>query len=176
MNFARVLDELMGFFADHELRWAVIGGVAMAAYGLPRTTLDLDFVAERSAQDAIVGHLEAQGYRTLYRSEGYSNHQHDDADLGRVDFAYVSGETAKRLFAQARQVPGPGGSMIRVPNPEHVAAMKVHAMASDSTRKTQELADLRFLLTLSDIDREAVREQFVRRGLEEEWNELAPKS
>lgn len=176
MDFARVLDELAGFFTDHEFRWAVIGGVAMAAYGLPRTTLDLDFVAERSAQDAIVGHLEAQGYRTLYRSEGYSNHRHDDAELGRVDFAYVSGETAKRLFAQARQVPGPGGSMIRVPNPEHVAAMKVHAMASDSTRKARELADLRFLLTLPDVDREAIREQFVRRGLEEEWDELEPKS
>jgi hypothetical protein len=176
VDFARVLDELTGFFADHELRWAVIGGVAMAAYGLARTTLDLDFVAERSAQEAIVRHLEAQGYRTLYRSEGYSNHQHDDAERGRVDFAYVSGETAQRLFAQVRQVSGPGGSAIQVPSPEHVAAMKVHAMANDTTRKDHELADLRFLLALPDIDREAVREQFVRRGKEDEWDDLAPKS
>lgn len=171
-----MIEELTGFFTDHELRWAVIGGVAMAAYGLPRTTLDLDFVAERGAQAAIVGHLEGLGYRTLYRSEGYSNHQHDDADLGRVDFAYVSGETATRLFAHVRQVHGPGGSTIRVPSPEHVAAMKIHAMASDSTRKAQELADLSFLLTLPGVDREAIREQFVRRGLEEDWDELEPKS
>ncbi len=171
-----MLDELTGFFTDHELRWAVIGGVAMAAYGLPRTTLDLDFVADRSAQDAIVSHLEAQGYRTLYRSEGYSNHRHDDAERGRVDFVYVSGDTGELLFGHVRQVPGPGGSTIRVPGPEHVAALKVHAMASDATRKAQELADLRFLLTLADIDREAVREQFIRRGMEEAWNDIAPRS
>lgn len=173
MDFARVLTELTEYFAARELRWAVVGGVAMAAYGLPRTTLDLDFLAERKDQDAIVRHLEGEGYRTLYRSEGYSNHRHADADRGRVDFVYVAGETARRLFAGVRDVRGPGGATVPVPSPEHLAAMKIHAMVSDPARKAQELADLRYLLSLPDTDRAAVREQLLRRGLEEEWEDLA---
>lgn len=51
--------------------------------------------------------------------------------------------------------------------------MKIHAMASDPARKAQELLDIRHLLALPDTDREAVRDQLLRRDMEEEWNELS---
>jgi len=172
MDFARVLHELTEYFADRGMRWAVVGGVAMAAYGFPRTTLDLDFLAERKDQDALVAHLEAEGYTTIHRSEGYSNHQHADVARGRVDFVYVAGETASRLFTAARRVRGPGGTTIPVPSPEHLAAMKVHALASDPARKALELRDIQHLLTLPGVDGASVREHFARRGMEEVWNEI----
>lgn len=153
-------------------RSAIVGGVAMAAYGLARTTLDLDLVTEAAAQDELVAQLESMGYETLHRSPGYSNHLSSDPALGRIDFVYVAGETAERLFTAARSLPGPGGAPVLVVSPEHLAAMKVVAMANDPAREPQDLADLRYLLRLPGFDREFVRQSFSHHGRLETYQEL----
>ena len=62
---------------------------------------------------------------------------------------------------------------MRVPAPEHLAAMKVAAMQSDPERAFQEMADIRFLLGLPGVNREQVRGYFVQHDLEESFRELA---
>ena len=60
---------------------------------------------------------------------GYSSPLSADPALGRVDFVYVEGETAERLFSEL-----------------------------------QDLADIRYLLGLPDLDLESVRQSFARHG------------
>ncbi len=145
----------------------------MAAYGLPRATLDLDLVVEGACQDDLVRDMESMGYETVHRSPGYSNHAHPQTGMGSVDFVYVRGATADKLFRDLRQMPGPGGGSVQIPSPEHLAAMKVLAMKNDPVRAFQELGDIRHLITAAGAEREAVREQFIRHGLEERYRELA---
>jgi hypothetical protein len=151
---------------------ALIGGLALAAYGLPRTTLDADFVTELAAQQPLIEWLENDGFETLHRSRGYSNHLHADRERGRVDFVYVDPATAEKVFGAARSMPGPGGLPVLVAAPEHLAAMKVLALRNDPSREAQDLADLRFLLALPGIDRAEVRESFVRHGLLDRYEAL----
>jgi hypothetical protein len=61
------------FLASHGFRSAVIGGVALAAYGHPRMTLGLDMATESAAQDVPVAFMESRGFTTLHGSSGYSN-------------------------------------------------------------------------------------------------------
>jgi hypothetical protein len=42
VDYARVLRETGAFLEKHGYRYALAGGVALAAYGHPRLTLDLD--------------------------------------------------------------------------------------------------------------------------------------
>ena len=49
---------------EKDFRHAVVGGIALAAYGLPRLTLDLDLVVEARAQDDLIQFLESLGYKT----------------------------------------------------------------------------------------------------------------
>ena len=172
MDFAAVAVRLEEFLDGRSFRWALIGGVGLAAYGLARTTLDLDLVTEARARDELIGFLEAAGYETLHRSGGYSNHLHTRAALGRVDVVYVDPATAAKLFAGARRLPGPGGREFPVPAPEHLAAMKVFAIRNDPSRELQDLADLRFLLALPDIDHAAVKDSFARHGLADRYEAL----
>jgi hypothetical protein len=172
VDFAAVAGRIEEFLDERGYRWALIGGVALAAYGLARTTLDLDLVTEARARDALIGFLEAAGYETLHRSAGYSNHLHARAELGRVDVVYVDPATAAKLFAGARRLAGPGGRELPVPAPEHLAAMKVFAIRNDPSRELQDLADLRFLLTLPGVDRAAVRDSFERHGLADRYEAL----
>jgi Nucleotidyl transferase AbiEii toxin, Type IV TA system len=151
-------------------RAAVIGGVALTAYGNPRLTLDLDVITDSAAQGMVIAFMEAQGFVTLHRSVGYSNHRH--AERGRVDFMYVMQDTADRLFGATRTLPGPGGRAIPVPKPEHLVAMKVQAMKDAPDRVWQDLVDIAYLLQIEGIDREEARGYFVRAGLEERWHEL----
>lgn len=173
MEFAAVTAEVTRFLDAGGHRWALIGGVGLAAYGLARTTLDLDFATELAAQDRLVAHLEALGYETLHRSRAYSNHLHPETEKGRVDFVYVEGETAEKLFGAVRKLRGPGGRDVVVASPEHLAAMKIQALKNDPERELQDLADLRFLLRLPGVDRAVMRQYFERHGLLDRYETLA---
>lgn len=176
MDFGRELDAARAFLDQGGFRVAVIGGVALAAYGHLRMTLDLDLVTDVSAQATLIAFMESRGFVTLHRSSGYSNHRHPDRDRGRVDFMYVRDETADRLFACVKALPGPGGRLIPVPKPEHLIAMKVQAMRDAPERAGQDLVDIAYLLHIDGVHRDEVRGYFVRAGLEERWNELTRTS
>ena len=172
MDFGRNLEELKNFLDTRQYRWALIGGVALAVYGLARTTLDLDLAVEMDAQEEIVSFMEKSGFQTLHRSAAYSNHLHPDPVRGRVDFLYVRGSTRDRLFAEAQVRKGPHGILVSVPKPEHLIAMKVLAIKSDPGRTFQDLADIRYLASLPGVDHDEIRSQFERHGLLDRYREL----
>jgi hypothetical protein len=172
VDFVKVLEGLGRFFEGRNVRYAVIGGVGIAGYGLTRATLDLDLVVDAQIQDEVVRFLESIGYETLHRSSGYSNHRHSLSEMGAIDLVYVRGETSRRIFQDSRTIEGPGGRNIPVPSPEHLVAMKVAAIKNDPSRKYQDMADVRFLLGLPGVDREAVRAQFAKHDLLELFHEL----
>lgn len=172
VNFGDVLQKVTEFLDRQSARYAVIGGVALVMYGLPRTTLDLDLVVDFAVQEPLVQWLEAQGYRTLHRSGGYSNHSHLDTAWGNLDFVYVRGETAEKLFAGCRRAQGPGGREVPVPSPEHLAALKVVSLKNDPGRAFRDQEDLRFLLHLPGVDQGEVRRYFERHGLGKRFDEI----
>jgi hypothetical protein len=172
MDVERVLRTLQRYFEAEGVRYAVVGGFGLHAYGRARATFDLDLITDVAARPGLVDHLESLGYQTLSVTEGYSNHLHRDPALGRLDFVYVNDDTAERLFPGCRTARIVGDLEAPVPRPEHLAAMKVLAMKNDPERTFQEMADLQFLLRLPEIDRDEVRRQFERHGLGERYREL----
>jgi hypothetical protein len=175
VDYPKVLQAVSSILEESGARFAVAGGWAMNSYGRGRATFDLDLVVPQTMQDLLVERLEAMGYETLHRSPGYSNHLHADAAWGRLDLIYVRGETAQRLFdgAVVREVfPGMTAA---VPKPEHLAAMKVTAIKNDPSRKLEDLADIRALLHLPEIDRDEVRGYFERAGLRREYEEAVDR-
>lgn len=94
IDFERQLTAFSGFLDERGYRHALVEALALAAYGLARTTIDLDLAVDAAAQPALVAFLEESGYETLHRSEGYSNHLHADPSRGRIDFVYLDPKTA----------------------------------------------------------------------------------
>lgn len=172
MEFAKVLAAVAGFLKQEACRFAVIGAFGLHAYGLTRATQDLDFVVESWVQPKLIAFLEKLGYETLHVSSGYSNHLHQDASLGRVDFVYVDSETARRLFDAARETLEIEALRVPVPRAEHLAAMKVQAMKNDPSRTLQELADIQFLMRLPAVDHAEIRSYFEKAGLADKYDEL----
>lgn len=165
MKFDEVLRTFSGFFEREGLRHTLIGGLAMQAWGRSRLTKDIDFAVDGSARDRVIAFAESLGYETLYISEGYSNHAHDDPSWGRIDFMYLYGETAERIFAAARPKPVVGEEEIPVASAEHLAMMKAVAMKNSPHRALFEGEDVRILLNAPGVDRKAIRDYFEHQGL-----------
>jgi hypothetical protein len=165
MQFDVVLRTFADFFEREGIRYALAGGLAVQSWGLrSRATYDVDFVADLGSRERIVEFAESSGFETLHVSAGFSNHLHSDSALGRVDFMYLIGESAERVFATAEHKSAVG-VIVPLVRPELLAAMKVTAMKSKPHRVLGDLADIAYLLTLPGVDREQVREYFRERGL-----------
>jgi len=172
VDYAKVVDAIAEFFEREKVPFALAGAFALHAYGLSRATSDIDFVTESGVRQQLVEFLESLGYETLHASEGYSNHLHPVSAMGRVDVIYVSGETSRILFSAPGAKLRFGTRDLPVPRAEHLAAMKIHAMKNDPGRAFQEMADIRILLQIPGIDREEIRGYFVKKGLEERYDEI----
>jgi hypothetical protein len=172
MDFARVYALVAGFLEAREARVAVVGGLGLHGHGVTRATLDLDLVSEASSQGPLVAFLESQGYETLHRSAGYSNHLHADPDLGRLDLVYLDADTARLLFAGCTARLELGSLRALVPRAEHLAAMKVQAMKNDPSRELQDLADVQALLRLPGVDAAEVRGYFERARLLDRYDAI----
>lgn len=168
-----VSQKLRQFFESQGAQYAIVGGFGLLAHGIERATFDLDFVTSRDHQEALIRELENQGYETLHRSTGYSNHLHSEHDLGRVDLVYVNRSTADQLFTSANRVEILPGFEVLVPKPEHLAAMKVRALKNDSKREARDLADIRQLMALPGVDASEIRQYFEAVELGDLFNEIA---
>ncbi len=175
MKYDVVLKNLLDFFRQERIDHAVIGAFALKAYGYLRATQDIDFAVPAEAQDKIVSHLEAIGYETIYRSRGFSNHRHPLDGLGRIDFLYVTGETAKQLFGESSSRLELEGFLLPVVKVEHLIALKVFAMKNDPERVLREMADIHHLLDLPGIDMSEVRGYFERYGQQDRLEQLIRK-
>ncbi len=174
MNIKTVLENLIGFFTGEEIDFALIGAFALQAYGYVRATQDIDFVVRGEGQQRVVRFLESLGYETFYRSKGFSNHVHPLAGLGRVDFVYVEGETADRLFSGTKRIMISETISVPVVRPEHLIALKIFAMKNDPERTFREMADIQQLLNLTSqsVDIDEVKGYFEKYGQLEKFYEL----
>ena len=119
--------------------------------------------------------LEALGYETLHVSSGFSNHAHRDAEWGAVDVVYVDEETARQIFSASSSTLKVGTRDVPVPTAEHLVAMKVQAMRNDPSRQLQDLADIQYLLGLSETDRAEVRAYFDKAGMREWYDRIVER-
>ena len=172
MNFEAVIGELVPFLTREKCRFALAGAFALHVYGLSRATGDVDFIMDTACRKKVIGFLEGLGYETIYHSKGYSNHVHSLSSMGRLDFIYVEGKTADKLFSQTVDGLSIGKWSIPVPSAEHLIALKVLAMKNDPSRTFREMADIQFLMNLPGVNQEDVKRYFDQFGMIERYNEI----
>lgn len=176
MQFDEVLRTFAAFFERERIRYALIGGLAMQAWGQTRLTKDVDFVVDLAARDRVIAYAESIGYETLHVSDGYSNHLHQDEGFGRVDFMYVSGMAADMIFGAAVRKPIVGEQTLPVPSAEHLAMMKGLFMKNVPRREFADGDDVCVLLNVPGVDRAAVRDYFARHGLSRQYDGIEKAS
>jgi hypothetical protein len=172
VQFDEVLRTWSQFFETKGIRYAVVGGLAVHAWGGSRLTRDIDLAVDLRERSRVVGRAESLGYETLHVSEAFSNHLHSDPRYGRIDFMYLSGPTAEQIFAASRVKPIVGDEAAPVASAEHLAMMKGMAMKNFPHRTLFEADDVRLLMSVPGVDRETVRDYYARQGLLELYDAI----
>jgi len=165
MSLTDLIRSLTGHFRDHRIDHAIIGAYALHGYGYLRATADVDFILRLEYQEEAVAFLEGLGFETTHRSSAFSNHLHP-VGSNRVDLMYVEGPTADEIFASTQLRLVFESMELPVVSPEHLVALKLFAAHGNPDRKLKELADIREIVSRTEIKRETVWKYFVKYGME----------
>ena len=175
MDFERVLRDLASDFNEREVPYAMIGGFALGVLGIPRATMDLDFLVARDALPQVDEIMQRRGYRLRYRSENVSHFVSDSAPLGQVDFLHAFREVSTGMLNRASELPAFAASLrVRTLRPEDIVGLKVQAFTNDPRRERQDLVDIELLAERysSEIDWKRMREYFALFGRLELYDEI----
>lgn len=147
MDFEIVLKTLISEFARLKIRCAVIGGFALGVLGVPRQTLDLDFLVHRDDLEKLDKALTILGYSRVFHSENVSQYRHRDSAWGSVDFIHAFRNISLAMLDRAENYPALGGKQsLKTTQPEDLIGLKVQAMSNDPERMAQERNDIERLM------------------------------
>ncbi|HEY1327835.1 MAG TPA: hypothetical protein VGI14_12915 [Casimicrobiaceae bacterium] len=139
------------------VRFALIGGLALASHKVIRATQDVDLLVNAESADAVDAALARLGYRCLHRSADAANYARGDE---RLDLIYARRPIARRLLAAARTLRTALGDLAVV-SAEGIIGFKLQGFVNDPQR-TQDLEDIRALLKANHgaLDLAELREYF----------------
>ncbi len=161
MNLGRVLDRLATQLREANVSFAVIGGLALAAHGAARATVDLDLLVPGEDADRLHEILTALGYEPLHRSENVANYAGVDPEAGRVDVLFVRRPLGRAILSRARTLPILQRDDLRVVDAADLIGLKVQSSSNDPRRQRLDIGDIAQLLRFArEIDMDRVREYF----------------
>ncbi len=156
MDFTKVIEEVGGAFDREGIRYALIGGFAMALRGVQRATVDMDFVLlldDLPRADAI---LLGAGYERVFRSENVSHYQNPAEELGRIDILHAFREASVGMLARADRLAIASGRSLPVVRIEDLVGLKIQAAVNDPARATADWADIESLIRSAAEQRVAI--------------------
>jgi len=178
MDFQTVLELILKNFEKEHINYALIGGFALGALGLPRATVDLDFLVHRDDLSKVDRIMKENGYECKYKSEDVSQYISPLKIFGEVDFLHAFRKISCRMLGNALEKDIFGGKLkIRILRPEDIIGLKIQAIANDKERTTRELADIEALMDYyrGNLDWELIEEYFSLFEQKEKFKELKNK-
>lgn len=166
MDFFRVIEEVCGRLDDAGVRYALIGGFAMALRGVQRATVDLDFIMLLEDLDRADAILRGQGYERDFHSENVSHYRAGDSAFGRIDILHAFRAPAVGMLGRAERLDVGAGLTLPVAAMEDIIGLKVQAAVNDPRRSEQDWLDIRLLVEAAAIQGSSLDWQLIGDYLE----------
>jgi hypothetical protein len=131
--------------ASGRLRFLVIGGHAMQAYGVVRQTLDMDCLAVDEEMPFLRKLFVRAGYSEVAGTNNFARFHHKSPYLMDVDVLLVDASTFEKLYQKSGKY-RQDRNELRIPALSHLIALKLHAIKNAPNREGRDLADILELL------------------------------
>ncbi len=177
MDFRAVLERIIQRFNNLDINYALIGGLALGAHGIPRGTVDIDFLVEREDMEKVDVIMNELGYECRYRTENVSQYVSPLRVFGEVDFLHAFRVASIEMLRRAETRKVFNGTMsIKVLRVEDLIGLKLQAIANDESRMSSDLTDIESLLSAHrDIEWGLIEEYFSLFGFDKIFEELRSK-
>jgi len=146
MDFLAALNTVCRSFDEQDIRYALIGGFALAMRGVQRATVDLDLVLaadDLAAADLI---LSNAGFERRFRSENVSHYRAADPAAGRIDLLHAFRAHALAMLQRADRLAVTEKLALPVAAVEDLIGLKVQAAFNDARRAESDWLDIRWLV------------------------------
>lgn len=174
MDFKIVLNKLLNAFKEHNIRYALMGGLALGAWGVVRGTVDIDFLVHRDDMEKVDLIMKEMGYECKYRSENVSQYLSPLKIFGEIDFLHAFRTHSLSMLERAEEKVIFDNMTIKVLRIEDLIGFKLQAIKNDESRRNKDLADIEALIAFNReiINWALVKEYFELFDFEELFNDL----
>jgi len=167
VDFLKTLIAIKSAFESGDLKWALIGGLAVGVHGIPRTTIDIDILVDIEALPALDAALLGIGYSLEYRWDE-SSHFLQPTGMGLTPIDALHAHRIHSMNMLKRALPRSFGSdehIFPVVQAEDLVGLKIQALCNDHEREAHEIADVRSIFEVavekqSPLDGERINEYF----------------
>ena len=175
MNFVMVLKFIIETFSRENVNFALIGGFALQAAGITRTTRDIDLLILSESSMKIKDIMLKHGYELINESEDVLNFVGKNFDLGRIDFLLAHRKYTLDMLARSEEQSVLDGQFtIKTIRPDDLIGLKVQSSSNDPERYYQDMADIRSILknNYDKLNMDRVKEYFEMFNREKELREI----
>jgi len=178
VDFDKVLTILVKEFSEEKVRYALIGGFAMGALGIVRSTMDLDFLIDLNDLPKADAILKKYDYTCVFKSENVSQYVSRINTMGEIDVLHAFRKPSLSMLDRAKDLPVLDRTLnIRVVNPEDIIGLKLQALVNDASRKNREYADIEAIAGhyRETLDWDLIKDYFSLFGQEDQFRALKEK-
>jgi hypothetical protein len=158
-----------------ELRFLVIGGLAVNHYGYSRDTSDLDVFISQNDRAAWMELLASLGYTDYTDGGNFIQYTAPARNAWPVDLMQVLERTFAPIFAASQPANFFGVNSL-VPSLEHLLALKLHALKNTRMdRFLKDFLDVENLIRINKLEITAanIRELFNKYGTDELYEKVS---
>jgi predicted nucleotidyltransferase len=149
----QVLDILTAKAEEKGLRFIVIGGHAVNAYGERRQTGDLDILVREADRQLWERILTSMEYTLFHRHRAFLQYKPPVLEVWPIDIMLVDDRTFDGLFAESQEVNFGGTHNVSIPSIEHLIALKLNVLKQvGKARELKDLADIVALVKIGRLD------------------------
>ena len=151
---------------ERGLPYLLIGGQAINAYCEPRSTLDVDFLVPRDDKAKWTQLLVSEGFRCINDANTFVQFAPPYGVEWRLDLMLVNRSTFSKLKNSAQVISCLGVDAF-LPSPEHLVALKLHALQHrPEDKQPKDMEDILNLIRNAklEIDSPSMKEIFERHG------------
>lgn len=150
MNILEILKLTHGILSQHQIEHALIGGLALGAYGFERFTNDVDLLVDGLKYQETEKALVSVGFDLYRKSEDLMQF----SGIGRLDLIFARRTISRQMLADAQYIEGLD---IRCLRAEDIIGLKIQAYCDDKSRRLKDLADIQALLKSNSLDLERIK-------------------
>ena len=164
---------LSSLFKKKDVQGVLVGGYALIANKVQRTTFDIDFLMTASDCGKIEPDLAKAGYSVFNRQDAFVQYRSAVPGLRDIDFLIGDAHTIEKIISKGKTVTIAGEPFF-IPCALHLIEMKLHSIAGNRRRELKDFPDIVQLLTANAIDPEgsSMKELFEKYKLQDLYQRL----
>jgi hypothetical protein len=139
MEIQDTLNQAAGALRNESIRFALIGGFALAAHGIVRATQDIDLLVDGTKKGEARRALSQAGFKTVFENEEVMHL----SGPGQLDVLFANREATSEMLVRARTI---NEFPVPVVSAEDLIGLKIQAYKNNPKREFQDKADIQALM------------------------------